>query len=162
MSLLFYLPQCSNCSKIARGSSGVGGQEVESRHARCGIGRGASSIPLWGGQCPLLKNFRFLILNRRIFVDCLLFSAKIYLYNQKMPKWQFAWDAVHAGWRWMLIIRSKPFIDSKVIWARGGCSDPRGDWNLPELRGRSNELGGSSPTPTIRALTCLISCTTLK
>ena len=57
--------QCSNCPKTARGSSAVGGQEVESRHARCmwdweGTLLDAS-VGLGGGSALSSKilNFRF-------------------------------------------------------------------------------------------------------
>jgi len=68
----------------------------------CGIGRGPSLIALWEGAvpCPLLQNFRFLNLIRRIFVDCLAL-------NQRMQ------CMVVDGGR--VIIRSKPFIASEVM-----------------------------------------------
>ena len=77
--------QCSNCSKTARGSSAVIGQEVYSRHARCmwdwegtvldpsvGGGSALSSKILHGMQCKVVDGGR-------------------------------------------VVIRSKPFIDSEVI-----------------------------------------------
>jgi len=65
------------------------------------------------GQCPLLQNFRFLILKNVFF--CRLFRAKIIFITKRYPN-----DRTHGmqcvvvdGGR--VVIRSKPFIDSEVI-----------------------------------------------
>ena len=70
---------------------------------------------------------------------CRLFSAKIYLYNQKMPKWPYTWDAIlHGSWRWTCDDNNKQTIHWQwMIWARG-LQRPR-----PQLRWNLLELGGS-------------------
>ena len=113
-----------SASKTARGSSAVGGQEVESMHARCVCMRlgGDPSLSLFGsGQCPFVQIFRFLILKRHIFVDCL--ALKFIFITKRCPD-----DRTH-GMQCMVvdggrvIIRSKPFIDSEW-YEPWGCSDP--------------------------------------
>jgi len=59
------------------------GSRIEARALYVGLGGDPPRSLCERGQCPLLQHFKFLILKRRIFVDCL---ALKFIFIAKMPK----------------------------------------------------------------------------
>ena len=105
------------------------------------------------GHCPLIQNFRFLILKRHIFVDCL--ALKFIFITKRCPN-----DRTH-GMQCMVvdggrvIIRSKPFIDNEVIWAMGFLLPPRG-LKFTRARGSFKWVRGFNPPPSDNSSTSYV------